>query len=115
MIPIINKNIVPIKYEYFFNILLIYFPSESPRNVNEKLHNENTEDDNSKLFVIAFKPNPTVKLSIETPNAKNKVPYLFNDISLFDGFRYSINNCNDNNNKIIPNIISESISNILLI
>ena len=92
----------------------MYLPNDNPKKVNEKLHRENTVDVKSKLSVIAFKPNPTVKLSIETPNEKNKAPYLFKDISLFVGFKYSINNCNDNNNKIIPKIKSEFIIKILL-
>jgi len=107
MIPIINKNIVPIKYEYFFNILLIYFPSESPRNVNEKLHNENIVDANNKLFVIAFKPNPIEKLSNDTPNANINIPDLFRFISFFEGFIYSINICNDISISITPNIKSD--------
>ena len=108
--PNTKSTIVPTNYEYFLNNLFIYLPKDNPKKVNEKLHNENTVDDNNKLFVIALSPKPTVKLSIETPNAKNNAPYLLSDISLFVGFKYSINSCRDNNNKIIPKTKSESIN-----
>ena len=108
-IPIIKRNIVPSRYEYFFNTLFIYFPIVKPKNVNEKLTTENTVEDNNKLSVIAFKPNPTEKLSNDTPKAKRNNPNLFRDISLLEGFIYSINICSDINKSIIPNIKSVGI------
>ena len=102
LIPNKNKRIVPIKYEYFFNILLTYFPSVNPKKVKEKLHIENIVDDNNILFVIAFNPIPIVKLSNDTPNAKRNIPNFVKEISLFDGLIYSINICVDINNNIIP-------------
>ena len=106
IIPIMKSIIVPKKYEYFFNILLIYLPIVKPRNVNEKLTIENTVDDNNKLSVIAFNPSPTEKLSKDTPNPNNIIPSLFNDISLLEGFIYSISICKEINKRIIPSIIS---------
>lgn len=110
-----KRIIVPIKYEYFFNTLFIYFPIVKPKNVNEKLTTENTVEDNNKLSVIAFKPNPTEKLSNDTPKAKRNNPNLFKDISLLDGFIYSINICSDINKSIIPNIKSVGIDRNLVI
>ena len=110
-----KRIIVPIKYEYFFNTLFIYFPIVKPKNVNEKLTTENTVEDNNKLSVIAFKPNPTEKLSNDTPKAKRNNPNLFRDISLLEGFIYSINICSDINKSIIPNIKSVGIDKNLVI
>ena len=104
-----KRIIVPIKYEYFFNTLFIYFPIVKPKNVNEKLTTENTVEDNNKLSVIAFKPKPTEKLSNDTPKAKRNNPNLFRDISLLEGFIYSINICSDINKSINPNIKSVGI------
>ena len=104
-----KRIIVPIKYEYFFNTLFIYFPIVKPKNVNEKLTTENTVEDNNKLSVIAFKPKPTEKLSNDTPKAKRNNPNLFRDISLLEGFIYSINICSDINKSIIHNIKSVGI------
>lgn len=106
IIPIINNNIVPNKYEYLFKNLFIYFPMVNPRKVNEKLTIENTVEDNNKFSVIALNPNPTEKLSNDTPKAKSKIPNLLSDISLLEGLRYSINICNDIKIRIIPNINS---------
>lgn len=103
------------RYEYFFNTLFMYFPMVKPKNVNEKLTNENTVDDKSKLSVIAYSPNPTEKLSNDTPKAKSIIPNLFKVISLLDGFIYSINICSDINKRIIPNIKSVSIDKYLVI
>ena len=113
--PIINKNIVPIKYEYFFNTLFIYFPNVNPINVKEKLTTENTVEESNKLSVIAESPKPTEKLSNDTPKANNSIPVLVNVISLLEGFMYSINICNDINNNIIPNIKSVSINKYFVI
>ena len=52
----------------------MYFPIVKPKNVNEKLTKENTVDDKSKLSVIAYSPNPTEKLSNDTPKAKSIIP-----------------------------------------
>ena len=106
---------VPTKYEYFLNTLFIYFPRVKPKNVNEKLHNVKVVDANNKLFVIAVSPNPTEKLSNDTPKANNIIPIKLKDISLFVGFKYSINNCNDNRVNMIPSIIFEFTNTILFI
>ena len=76
---------------------------DNPRNVKEKLHNEKIIEDNNKLSVIAFNPNPIEKLSSDTPKANRIIPNLFNVISLLDGFMYSINICKDIKINIIPN------------
>jgi len=72
-------------------------------------------DASNKLSVIAFNPNPTEKLSKDTPNANNNIPNLFNDISLFEGFIYSINIWSEISKRIIPNIKSVSIDKYLVI
>ena len=107
--------IVPIIYEYFLNILFMYLPIVKPKNVNEKLQIVKVVDANKRLFVMADNPNPTEKLSRDTPNANNIIPIKLKEISLLVGFRYSINSCNDNKIKIIPNNISGFIINILFI
>lgn len=114
-IPIIKRNIVPSRYEYFFNTLFIYFPIVNPKNVNEKLTTEKIVEDNNKLSVIALKPKPTEKLSNDTPKAKRNTPNLFKEISLLDGFIYSINICSDINKSIIPNIKSVCIDKYFVI
>lgn len=107
--------IVPIIYEYFLNILFMYLPIVKPKNVNEKLQIVKVVDANKRLFVMADNPNPTEKLSRDTPNANNIIPIKLNEISLLVGFIYSINSCSDNKIKIIPNNISGFIINILFI
>ena len=93
----------------------MYFPKVNPKNVNEKLHIINIVLDNIKLFVIAFKPNPILKLSNDTPKAKRNIPVFVRDISFSDGFIYSINICNDIRSSIKPNNISVFMLTILFI
>lgn len=87
----------------------------NPKNVNEKLTIEKTVEDSNKLSVIALKPKPIPRLSNDTPKAKRITPNLFKEISLYDGFIYSINICSDINKRIIPNIKFVSIDKYFVI
>lgn len=87
----------------------------NPKNVNEKLTIEKTVEDSNKLSVIALKPKPIPRLSKDTPKAKRITPNLFKEISLYDGFIYSINICSDINKRIIPNIKFVSIDKYFVI
>ena len=58
------------------------------------------------MEVIESSPNPTEKLSKETPNANKNIPILLNLTFFTDGFKYSINICREIKINIIPNIKS---------
>ena len=64
----------PNMFAFFPNFLDANLPMAKPNMVNRKLTIEKISIADTLLFVIADKPRPVEKASMETPNANRKIP-----------------------------------------
>lgn len=86
MTPKMTRRKKPKILAFFPNFLDANLPMAKPNMVNRKLTIEKISIADTLLLVIADKPNPVEKASMETPKAKRKIPKNEKSISVVSSF-----------------------------